>query len=413
MKQRIFGWITTLIGIVFALAVLEVTAIAWLYVEDGRYTPANELFERTQNTYVRDATKGTSCRYVDTLFPHPYVGFVHHANPPCGQPWVNNVGLYGPDYPTVKRTDRYVVMLTGGSVASQLGQNGEPPAPRYLEQELNNKYVSPNGKPFLVLNGGDGAWKEPQPFILFSLYASSVDAVAVLGGFNEHYFFWPGAEERLERPLSNFIDVNPFVADENFGDAAIGWVMGRIAGSLALNPVLGRSHAAYMVVRGIEQAAKGKDIFKSSKKTTLNSIFHMPDNIRTDPPKAFAVQLELFQKYWRATEAVARDNSVKSAFFLQPAPAIDKVLTEEEKRVVGDLGYRDLYRRMTAGMMTLRERGLPIYNLADVFADQKGTIYADHIHVVRAPDGESLGNRLLAARIAELLAETWGLQKKP
>ncbi len=413
MKQRIFGWITTLIGIVFALAVLEVTAIAWLYVEDGRYTPANELFERTQNTYVRDATKGTSCRYVDTLFPHPYVGFVHHANPPCGQPWVNNVGLYGPDYPTVKRTDRYVVMLTGGSVASQLGQNGEPPAPRYLEEELNKKYVSPNGKPFLVLNGGDGAWKEPQPFILFSLYASSVDAVAVLGGFNEHYFFWPGAEERLERPLSNFIDVNPFVADENFGDAAIGWVMGRIAGSLALNPILGRSHAAYMVVRGIEQAAKGKDIFKSSKKTTLNSIFHMPNDIRTNIPRAFEVQLGLFQKYWRATDAVARDNNVKSAFFLQPAPAIDKVLTEEEKRVVGDLGYRDLYARMTAGMMTLRERGLPIYNLADVFADQKGTIYADHIHVVRAPDGESLGNRLLAARIAELLAETWGLQKKP
>ena len=60
-----------------------------------------------------------------------------------------------------------------------------------------------------------------------------------------------------------------------------------------------------------------------------------------------------------------------------------------------------------------RERGLPIYNLADVFADQKGTIYADHIHVVRSDDGESPGNRILAARIGELLAETWGLQKKP
>src|SRR4030095_13851149 len=87
------------------------------------------------------------------------------------------------------------------------------------------KYVSPNGKPWLVLNGGDGAWQEPQPFILFALYASSVVAVVNLGGFNEPYFFWPGAGERLERPLSNFIEVNPFVADENFGDAAIGWGM--------------------------------------------------------------------------------------------------------------------------------------------------------------------------------------------
>lgn len=414
MKQRIFGWISTLIGIVFALAVLEVAAMAWLYIEDGRYTPAQELFQRTQNTYVRDATKGTSCRYVDTLFPHPYVGFVHHANPPCGQPWVNNVGLYGPDYPTVKRDDYFVVLLTGGSVASQLGQNNRPPAPRYLEEELNKRFVSPNGKPFLVLNGGDGAWKEPQPFILFSLYASSVDAVAVLSGYNEHYFFFPGMEERLERPLSNFLDVNPFVADENFGDAAVGWVMGRIAGSLALNPLLGRSHAAYLIIRGIEQVAKGKDIFKSSKKTTLNSIFHMPDDIRTNPERAFDVQLELFQKYWRATYAVAKDNGVKAAFFLQPVPAIGKELTEEEKRVVGQMAYRDIYKRLTAGMMTLRERGLPVFNLADVFADQKGTIYADDIHVVRDDvRNESLGNRLLAARMAELLAETWGLQKKP
>ena len=59
-------------------------AIVWLYLEDGRYTPAAELFERTQNTYVRDITKGTACRYVDTLYPHPYLAFVHHANPPCG-----------------------------------------------------------------------------------------------------------------------------------------------------------------------------------------------------------------------------------------------------------------------------------------------------------------------------------------
>ena len=276
MKQRIFGWISILIGVVLALATVEVAAIAWLYLEDGHYTPAAELFERTQNTYVRDATKGTACRYVDTLYPHPYVGFVHHANPPCGQPWVNNVGLYGPDFPVIKNPDYYTVILTGGSVASQLGQNQKAPAPRYLEEELNKQYVSPTGKPWLVLNGADGAWKEPQPFILFSLYASSVDAVVSLGGYNEYYFFWPQVSERLERPLSNFIEVNPFVADENFGDAAIGWVMGRLAGTLALNPVLGHSHAAYMIIRGIEQVAKGQDVFKSTKKTTLKSIFNMP-----------------------------------------------------------------------------------------------------------------------------------------
>src|SRR5947208_16587085 len=114
MKQRIFSLISIVLGIVFALALIEVSAIAWLYIEDGRYTPAAELYERTQNTYVRDATKGSSCRYVDTLFPHPYVAFVHHANPPCGIPWVNNIGLPSDDFPVEKRADRYVILLTGG-----------------------------------------------------------------------------------------------------------------------------------------------------------------------------------------------------------------------------------------------------------------------------------------------------------
>ncbi|MGE4081278.1 MAG: hypothetical protein AB7F22_37665, partial [Reyranella sp.] len=122
MKQRIFGWITVLVGVVLALAMVEVAAIALLYVEEGRYTPAAELFQRTQNTYVRDATKGTACRYVDTLYPHPYVAFVHHANPPCGLPWVNNIGLFGSDYPVLKDPERYTVILIGGSVASQLAQ---------------------------------------------------------------------------------------------------------------------------------------------------------------------------------------------------------------------------------------------------------------------------------------------------
>ena len=50
--------------------------------------------------------------------------------------------------------------------------------------------------------------------------------MVTVDGYNEHYFFFPGVAERLERPLSNFLDVNPFVADENFGDAATAQVVG-------------------------------------------------------------------------------------------------------------------------------------------------------------------------------------------
>ena len=265
----------------------------------------------------------------------------------------------------------------------------------------------------MVLDGADGAWKEPQGFIIFSLYASAVDAMINLSGFNEHYYFRLGEEQRLEGPASNFMEVNPLAADDNFGDAAIGWVMGRLAGTLALNPILGQSHAAYMIIRGIEAVAKGKDSFKSSKRTTIPGLFALPKDIQDNPERLFDVQLGLYQKYLRETEAVAHDNGVKSAYFLQPVPAWGKTLTEQEKRVVGDLSYRDIYRRIVAGMMTLSERGLPIYDLGDIFKDQKGTIYTDQIHYVSSTDGDSPGNRMVAARIGALLAETWGLQPKP
>jgi hypothetical protein len=413
MKKRIFGWISTLVGIVMALAIVEVTAIVWLMLEEGRYTSAAELFERAQNTFVRDLTKGSTCRYIDTLFPHPYLAFVHHGNPPCGQPNVNNIGLLGDEFPTVKPENRYVVLVTGGSVASQLVQNSPAPAPRFLEEELNKRYVSPNGRPWLVLNGADGAWKEPQQLILFSMYATSVDAVVTLDGYNEHFYFRPNIADRLERPANNFTDVNPFVAEENFGNAASGWVIGRLAGALAANPLLGHSHAAYMVIRGIEAMAKSKDSFKSAKKTTLAGMFALPDDIRRNPDREFAVQLGLYQKYTRAIEAVARDNAIKTAYFLQPVPPYGKALTEEEKKGAGDLSYGDIYRKMVAGMMTLRDRGLAIYDLGDLLKDEKGTFYADDIHFIRVKGAESPGYRLMAARVGQLLAETWALKPKP
>lgn len=413
MKRRIFGWITAVVGLVLALAAVEVTAIVWLYLEDGHYTSAEELFQRTQNTYVRDLTKGKTCRYVDTLYPHPYLAFVHHGNPPCGLENVNNIGLLNSDFPVVKPTDKYVILVTGGSVASQLVGNWGPPAPRYIEEELNKRFESPNGKPFFVLNGGDGAWKQPQQMILFAMYATSVDAVVTVDGYNEHYFFFTGTEERIERPLSNFLDVNPFVADENFGDAAIGWVIGRVAGVLTSVPLLGHSHAAYMIIRGIEQVAKSKDIFVSKKKTTLNSIFAMPEEIRSNHELAFQVQLGLYQKYARAIYAIAQDYNLKSAFFLQPVPVWGKTLTEQEKRTAGDASYAPMYRKMVEGMMKLRERGLAVFDLGDIVKDHTETLYADDVHFIREwRTGVSPGYRLMATRVADDLAQAWNLKPK-
>ena len=185
--------------------------------------------------------------------------------------------------------------------------------------------------------------------------------------------------------------------------------MDSLAGTLALNPVLGQSHAAYMIIRGIEAVAKGQDSFKSSKRTTIPSLFFLPPGVPKPPPRRRSPSSSGSTRNTSAmTEAVANNNGVKSAYFLQPVPAWSKTLTKEEKRVVGDLSYGVLYRRMVAGMMTLRERGLPIYDLGDIFATPRRHDPLNHIHYLADSDGVSVGNRLMAARIAWDGSEDYG-----
>ncbi len=88
-------------------------------------------------------------------------------------------------------------------------------------------------------------------------------------------------------------------------------------------------------------------------------------------------------------------------------------MTDDERREAGEIDYAPLYRRMVEGMMTLRERGLKIYDLGDMLKGVKERIYADDVHFQRIVGGESKGYRMMAARMGDNLAEAWGLQRKP
>ncbi|MPZ35493.1 MAG: hypothetical protein GEV13_31780 [Rhodospirillales bacterium] len=101
-------------------------------------------------------------------------------------------------------------------------------------------------------------------------------------------------------------------------------------------------------------------------------LFALPKDIHPGQSRTpLDVQFGLYQKYFR--EAVARDNGVKSAFFMQPVSAWGKTLTEEEKRVVGDQSYRALYHRTVEGMMTLSERSPPIYAMSSRTRRERST----------------------------------------
>ena len=249
MKDLLFNLIALALGLCLAAVIGETLAIAYLTVRDGQYISARDRFLRLKNTYIADATKGaSSCRYVDTLFPHPYLGFVHHRNPPCWMASINNVGLFNDDFPLQRSADHYVILLTGGSVAAQLGQIDRPPAPKFLELALNAEVRSTERGSFKVLNGGGGAWKQPQQAILMLLNVQTVDAVVTLDGYNELEMLRRGAA--LEYPANNFLSLNP-LATESYGSVVAKWAVSRLAGKMDGNPFLSRSQAAYLLAEAL------------------------------------------------------------------------------------------------------------------------------------------------------------------
>jgi len=402
MKRWLLRLAAAIVTVTLIAISIELMATAYLLVTTGEYVSARERFAGQPNTFV-EGLSHDECGYLDTLYPHPYLGFVHHGNPPCGIADVNNIGLFGPDYPSARPGDRFVVLVTGGSVAAQFA-SGVDGGPSYLERFLNDRYVSPTGKPFQILNGGDGAWKQPQSAILFLLYADAVHAVVTLDGFNEHYMLESGY--RFEYPANNFHTVNP-LANREFGDVVARWMVSRIRRWAAGNSLLSRSQAAYTLIAGADNYLARRATAQPQPQTTVESIFAMP--AEWTPPDRKQWALRQYQKYLRVMTHMAADYGVLEAHFIQPAPAVGKVLTPDEQRVVGPLAYRDLYREMANALLTLNERGTPVISLLDIFEDEPRTLYGDAVHLERDAQGNSVGYALMSDRMATDLGRLWGL----
>jgi hypothetical protein len=407
-KHRLFVLISIFLAVLGTAILLELGMAGYYLLANRGYVSVATLLAREQNTFVRELKGDHECTYLDHLFPHPYLGHVHHANPPCGNAAINNVGLFGPDYPVERDPGKFTILLTGGSVAASM--EGLNPTQGRLQAILNARYESPNGKEFLVLRGGDGAWKQPQQTILFLLHARAVDAVVTLDGFNEVLAML--GQSRLDVPSSNFFTVNPRLEQSERRLIAVR-VYSAIYEYSKRNWLLSRSYAAYGLSKTARELirAYGERERAGAQKTTVPSLFALPDN--WDDARRRAWNIEEYAKYVRVMDATTQRLGVKRAFFLQPVPAIEKTLTAEERQVVDDLGYRDLYQRIVSALLSLRSEGVPVISLLNVFADVTETIYADPVHCVEdSLTGESLGYQIMASRLADELATAWRMRRK-
>ena len=401
-KLTIFKLIIFLLTPVFTLICVEILFTTYYYFRDGTYFPVQQMLAQEGGNFQRDLTQG-DCNFSDTLFPHPYLGWVHHANPPCGLPNINSIGFYGQAFPWKRREDKFVVLLTGGSVASQLGRLTQGSL-----QELLNQNYSEYGKRFVVLNGAIEAWKQPQQLILFAMYANLVDAVVTLDGYNE--FFMPRVPTnsgRLEIPWKLSFDVvNRFSASSNTAVAAT-WFNGQVYRLTRDNWIISHSKSLYflsqLLRRHVASYVENDSSMNDTSLTSIDGIFAFPKQWDDRTRKRW--NLEQYANYIRMINGIAYRMKVPAIHFLQPVPAIGKALTKEEKMVVGDISYASEYNEMVQQLLQLRDEGIVVFSLLELYKDYTGSLYYDNVH--QRLDSE--GYRLMAARIAKILGEQWNL----
>ena len=420
LKNFVFGTIATGLSVVLTIALAEAAATAYLTLRDGKYSSAHQRFENADHPWFQGTidrpTDTYYCKHVDTLFPHPYLGWVYHGNPPCGYPKsINNIGTQRHDFPAQKISDHFVIMLSGGSVATYVGGGNQQFVggglhPPYLERALNERWESPDGKPFLVLQGSAGGWKQPQQAIMFMLYANILDAVVTLDGANELTQARHPDGELFEYPFLHFSEVNP-LATASFSDVVAQWALSRIITKIRTTPPFSYSSLAFIVADRLNLLTEPDPALKSQWRTTVQGIFAGPKDWTDAQYLDDAIRRN--EKYVRAMHAMANEFGVKEAHFLQPLPAIDKVLTSDERAAVGPLDYTDKWRHMKSSLLSLNAEGIGVYDLGDVFKNERESLYVDG-----RPPGwndrcqESLGYVLMAERMAEVLAQQWHFKQK-
>jgi len=384
--------------ILFLLLILflELFARGFSYFFYGIYKPAKQILnEDNANVFIEDLKNKSKCEYIDVLFPHPYLAYVHWNNPDCPRGnRFNSQGFPGPEYPEKKNDDYFDILITGGSVAAQFGPWGS--RDNFFSEKIK-KYKDKISRPIRVFNGAAGAYKHPQQEIIVLEYGHIFDLIISIEGFNEHKFLNKRKFREIKKisyPSSNWsISTNNFYLDSAFNSFLVKTVLSYK--SLALkNSLIANSHFHAVSYRFFK-------IILVKFVTNTNKVKYFEDlykyqKINSD--EAIKQNFEKIQKYWISFHNISKSQGADSIIFIQPVPQINKILTEKEKKVSNHQDYTEAYKKMNQLALSLKDNNdFKINSLISIFKNVDETIYRDAVHI------NSKGNKIMAEKMIEIL----------
>ncbi len=362
---------------------------------------------------------------------HPYYGFVTDPEPIGAA--VNEFGFFGPEDQIQRpEPDKLVVAVLGGSVATQFAL--EDYSADTLKAELR-KVPAFAGRRIVILNLGNGSYKQPQGLIVVNdiiARGGHIDVLIALDGFNE--IALPEAQGNVASGISPFfppswrqlVDGRPsrsqmnLLARSQISADARSWLAATFS-----RPVLRRLVTANLLWRAADlQLAKAEMHYRAAAEVEppLN-----PDSKLSNDKRGFlgrvsgyATRRDLYVDIARnwARSSILLNNIMADQggiylHALQPSQYVpgSKPLTEIERRtafsedslykVPVEIGYP--YLRVVG--QSLGAAGLWFEDLTGIFAQTEQHLYADSCcHLNKA--GYDIVARKLAAALEARIART-------
>ncbi len=335
-------------------------------------SPAEELFDK-----LGDAT---NLNRQSPKYPHPFFGY---SRPLTQENQSLETLVYGfverPElWNLEKQPDTLYVGIFGGSVATQA---------HYFEEKNNvfknnlNRLLK-RSKKIKILNFAYSGYRQPQQFVIASFFLDKLDVSINIEGVNEAHprassiyppyfptslvsglYFSNDHYETKRKQLhlfSDYLEISQKQkALQNYGAGF------SVVSTILKTQILKRWQRIFLTLQEINKPRDG--LWKSAHSSQLKKT-----------------NLQLWSKFIRQQETMARSLNVTSIYALQPAPyLVEKILTAEELGFLAKTDTNELNERKTNYLLLhkkareLQQAGLPVINLASIFKNTAESVFTD------------------------------------
>lgn len=376
-----------------ALLILTLLTIPFALIEAYFQLTSSSPHELTRLQEKADTLN--PCSFDEYVYPHPTMGYALKDKPDCKLK-VSNLGAHGEDLPWEKKTDEFIIIVLGGSVAQQVTATFPPFRINQIEKHINRMFVAPENKHIRVINAAVPGWKQPAQIMQFISNVQRFDAFVSLEGYNE--------VDTITRDVDLEIPGFPYFLFTHLPDVNR-WKMTtyhKAIEGIRRNKILKNSFLLNHIMITL------KPLFLTEFLKSARASYLM-----RNAPVSLEKGISEYADNLRYLDAIARAHGKPGIVFLQPIASLRRGKYHERdwpdrKGIEGDK-----YQRVVNSLLALKLGFIKLESLIGIFEAERRWIYIDQVHSpVHMRTGYSVGYDILGKEIATRLGKHLKLKAK-